>query len=70
MTDVHHRLPSAYAAPESAEAAHGDHAGKYVDFLWRSDPLADAVVREFASMPEGQWRALLDVALARFTGFV
>jgi hypothetical protein len=63
--DVHHRLPSAYSAPETAEAAHGDRAGKYVDFLWRSDPLADAVVQEFAGMPEAQWRALLDLALAK-----
>jgi hypothetical protein len=65
MMDVHHRLPSAYSAPEGAEAAHEARAGKYVDFLWRTDPLADAVMQEFASMPESEWRALLDLALAK-----
>ena len=65
MMDVDHRLPSAYCAPEGAEGAHGARAGKYVDFLWRSDPLADAVMQEFASLPEGEWRALLDMALAK-----
>ena len=65
MTDVHHRLPSAYSAPEGVEATHGARAGKYVDFLWRTDPLADAVMQEFSSIPEGEWRALLDMALAK-----
>src|SRR5215469_2280288 len=65
MMDVDHLLPSAYYAPEGAEGAHGARAGKYVDFLWRSDPLADAVMQEFASLPEGEWRALLDMALAK-----
>src|SRR5690349_6333917 len=65
MMDVEHRLPSAYSAPEGAEAAQGARAGKYVDFLWSSDPLADAVMQEFASMPEGEWRALLELALAK-----
>jgi mpaB/rubber oxygenase-like protein len=64
MMDVAH-LPSAYSALEGAEAAHGARAGKYVDFLWRTDPPADAVVQEFASMPEGEWRALLELVLAK-----
>jgi hypothetical protein len=65
MKDVHQRLPSAYSAPQGAEAAHGARAGKYVDFLWRTDPLADAVMQEFARMPEVEWRALLELALAK-----
>jgi hypothetical protein len=65
MMDIHHRLPSAYSAPEGAEAAHGARAGKYVSFLWRADPPADAVMQEFASMPEVEWRALLELALAK-----
>lgn len=63
--DVNHRLPSAYSAPDGSEAMHGVWAGKYADFLWRSDPLADAVMQEFAGMPEAEWRALLDLALAK-----
>jgi hypothetical protein len=63
--DVHHHLPSGYSALEGAEAAHGARASKYVDFLWRADPAADAVMQEFASMPESEWRALLDLALAK-----
>jgi len=59
------RLPSAYSVPEGAEAAHGARARKYADFLWRTDPPADAVMQEFASMPEAEWRALLDLALAK-----
>jgi hypothetical protein len=51
--------------PERAEAAHGVRVGKYVDLLLRTDPLADAVMQEFASMPEGNWRALLDLSLAK-----
>jgi len=65
MMDVDHRLPSAYSASQGAEAAHGGRSGKYVDFLWRTDPLADTVMEEFASMPEREWRALLDLALAK-----
>ncbi len=65
MMDVEHRLLSAYSAPQGAEAAHGAGAGKYVDFLWRTDLLADAVMQEFSGMPEGEWRALLELALAK-----
>jgi ER-bound oxygenase mpaB/B'/Rubber oxygenase, catalytic domain len=63
--DVHHYLPSAYSVREGAQATHGDRAGKYIDFLWRTDPPADAVMQDFASMPESEWRALLDLALAK-----
>jgi hypothetical protein len=33
--------------------------------LWRSDPLAEAVMDEFARMPESEWRALLEIALVK-----
>jgi hypothetical protein len=65
MMDAEHRLPSAYSAAEGAEAAHGGRAGKYANFLWRTDPLADAVMQEFSRLPEGEWRALLELALAK-----
>jgi hypothetical protein len=65
MMSIHQRLPSAYSAPGAAEAAQGARAGKYIDFLWRTDPPADAVIQEFSGMPEGEWRTLLDVVLAK-----
>ena len=65
MMEVKDRLPSAYSSPGGAEAAHVARAGKYTDFLWRTDPPADAVMQEFARMREGEWRALLDLALAK-----
>ena len=63
--EVQHRLPSAYSLPNGAEAAREARAEKYADFLRRSDPLADAVMQAFAGMPEPEWRALLELALAR-----
>jgi hypothetical protein len=36
-----------------------------VEFLWRTDPLADAVMDEFARTPESKWRAMLETALAQ-----
>lgn len=63
--DIHPRLPSAYSVAQGVEAAHETQAGKYIDFLWRTDSLADAVMQEFATMPEGEWRALLDLALTK-----
>lgn len=65
MTEAKCRVPSAYSSLDVAGAAHGTRAQKYVDFLWRTDPLADAVMDEFARIPESEWRALLELALAK-----
>ena len=65
MMDVQQRLPSGYSAAKRSNPEHGDRAGKYVDFLWRTDPPADAVMQEFAGMPDSEWRALLELALVR-----
>ena len=65
MTEAKYHVPSAYSSLETAGAAHGTRAQKYVDFLWRTDPLADAVMEEFARIPETEWRALLELALAK-----
>ncbi|HSB76622.1 MAG TPA: oxygenase MpaB family protein [Terriglobales bacterium] len=62
MREAKHRVPSAYS---SLALAQGTRAQKYGDFLWRTDPLADAVMEEFARMAESDWRALLELALAR-----
>lgn len=64
MTEANHRVPSAYTSLDAC-GVDGSRAQKYVDFLWRTDPLADAVMEEFARMPESEWRALLEVALAK-----
>src|SRR5262245_35865099 len=63
MTDAKYCIPSAYSS--SAGAVEETRARKYAEFLWRTDPLADAVMDEFARMPEGKWRGLLEVALAQ-----
>jgi hypothetical protein len=63
MAEAKHRIPSAYSSlPGTAQ---GTRAQKYAEFLWRTDPLAEAVMDEFARMPESKWRALLEVALAQ-----
>src|SRR6266536_1851314 len=56
-------LPAAYTNLALARRNHGGRADKYVAFLRRADPLADAVVEAFARMPEEQWRQMLDLAL-------
>lgn len=60
-----HRVPSGYSGPDASGVACGVRAERYADFLWRSDPLADAVMAEFAHMPESEWRALLEAVLAK-----
>src|SRR5258705_2371862 len=56
-------LPSAYTNLEVGRLRHGARADKYAALLRRADPLADAVVEVFASMPEEAWRQMLDRAL-------
>ena len=63
MMEANYRVPKAYSNADGATA--GTRAGRYVEFLWHTDPLADAVMEEFASMPEAEWRALLDLALVK-----
>ena len=63
MREAKHGIPSAYSSLPGAE--HGTRAQKYAEFLWHTDPLAEAVMDEFAGMPESKWRAILEVALAQ-----
>jgi hypothetical protein len=65
MTEVKHRVPSGYSGFDIAGVMHGPRAEKYAEFLWRSDPLAEAVMDEFVRLPENEWRAMLDLALAK-----
>lgn len=58
-------VPSAYTNLDVAKQSHGARADKYVQLLWRADPIADAVVDVFAQMEEAQWRHMLDIALDR-----
>ena len=53
------QLPALYTNLALARRNHGGRADKYVAFLRRADPLADAVVEAFALMPEEQWRQML-----------
>jgi len=63
MTEANLLIPSAYSSRSGT--AQGSRAQRYAEFLWRTDPLAEAVMDEFARMPESQWRALLELALAQ-----
>ncbi len=63
MTELKQCIPSGYSSVPGT--AQGTRAQKYAEFLWRTDPLAEAVMDEFARMPESKWRALLEVALAQ-----
>ena len=65
MAEGKHRVPSGYSGADRAGFVRGPRAERYAEFLWRTDPLADAVMEEFARMPEAEWRALLDRALAQ-----
>ena len=47
----------------AAGAALGSDRDKYVCLLGHTDPLADAVVDVFASLPESEWRVMLDTSL-------
>jgi len=49
----------------TAEVLCGPRPQKYVELLWTTDLLAEAVMDEFAGMPENEWGALLDLALAK-----
>jgi hypothetical protein len=63
MTEAKHCVPSAYS--NLPVAVQGTRAEKYAQFLWRTDPFAEAVMDEFARMPESKGRALLELALVK-----
>jgi hypothetical protein len=63
-------VPTAYVNLDIARQKHPGRADKYVELLWHADPLADAVVEAFASMPEPEWRLMLDQALDHGIGSV
>jgi len=63
MTEAKPCVPSAYSSLPGP--IQGTRAEKYAEFLCRTDPLAEAVVDEFARMPESKWRALLELALVK-----
>src|SRR6185503_425445 len=56
-------LPTAYSNLENARGKHGARADQYVNLLWRTDPLAEAVIEAFAPLPEVEWQAMLNRAL-------
>src|SRR5262245_8737671 len=58
-------LPTAYSNLENARAKHGPRADQYVSLLWRTDPLAEAVIEAFAPLPEREWQAMPNLALDR-----
>src|ERR1051326_3815944 len=64
MAQREQSIPSAYTGLYAMRSiVNPSHSGD-VKFLWRTDPLAEAVVDDFARVPEQQWRAMLEMALA------
>lgn len=56
-------LPSRVCRLDQARARFGDYPDRLLPALWRVDPLADAVVADFAEMPKQRVQATLDHAL-------
>jgi hypothetical protein len=56
-------LPTAYSNLETARRQHGARADQYVNLLWRTDPLAEAVIESFSALPEKEWQGMLGRAL-------
>jgi hypothetical protein len=63
MTKAELRVPSGFSSP--AGAVQENRAERYAELLGHTDPLAEAVMDEFAGMPESKWRALLEMALVK-----
>ncbi|HLY59577.1 MAG TPA: oxygenase MpaB family protein [Terriglobia bacterium] len=57
--------PPRHPSLETARVPPGSRADKYIDLFHRTDPLADAVMDEFARLPESEWRPMLEMALAK-----
>ncbi|WP_437686133.1 oxygenase MpaB family protein [Sorangium sp. So ce176] len=58
-------IPARFQDTAEARRRFGDQLDRLAPFLHRVDPVADAVVDAFASMPSGQGFRLLEAALAR-----
>ncbi|KYF81401.1 hypothetical protein BE17_34200 [Sorangium cellulosum] len=58
-------IPARFQDTADARRRFGDQLDRLAPFLLRVDPVADAVVEAFASMPSGQGFRLLEAALAR-----
>ncbi|WP_438022929.1 oxygenase MpaB family protein [Sorangium sp. So ce233] len=58
-------IPARFQDTAEARRRFGDQLDRLAPFLLRVDPVADAVVDAFASMPSGQGFRLLEAALAR-----
>jgi hypothetical protein len=65
MAQAEERILSEECRLDMTRSTPGSRAEKYAELFWRTDPLADAVMEEFARMPEGTWRAMLERALTQ-----
>ena len=59
MTFAHTTVPNA----DVAISRYGEHGRRWVDGITMSDPLADAVVADFAGLPPGQGMEMFRSAL-------
>jgi hypothetical protein len=65
MMEAKQFVPSGYSGLNTSDVLRGSRPQRYMEFLWSTDPLAEAVMDEFACLPESEWRALLDLALTK-----
>src|SRR5262245_16754542 len=65
MTQPKQAASSGCSSLDLSQVSHGSRMEEYASVFWRVDPLADAVMDEFARMPDGAWRTMLDTALAQ-----
>src|SRR5690242_354827 len=65
MTHTGQRDSSEGSGFAGAHAIPGSRLESYADLFRRGDPLADAVMDEFAHMPQAVWQAMLDTALTK-----
>ena len=68
MTEAKQFVPSGYSGLDTADVLRGSRPQKYVEFLWTTDPLADAVMDEFAGMPGKRMAGTAGVSAGKGSG--
>src|SRR4051812_1195318 len=55
--------PTRFVRLDAARRAFGDRVDVFGSFLWKTDPLAEAVVQAFSELAPGKGKRMLDRAL-------
>jgi hypothetical protein len=64
------QFPARFVNVEAARRAFGARVDVLGSFLWKTDPLAEAVVAAFSGLPPGKGKRMLDLALDQGIGAV